>query len=175
MISYQPSSTCSEEFHANIISTPMDLEVDQRWRDAQEKITDSHPSERILVPDEVTLKPSLATSHAKQTRSSRFFFFFIGLAVGIALVAIVAGVAGSIAVQRQSKLNSYELSSERNMPVQAPSNTLCSPDVFRPKTPRRPVSVAPVQIPQTRQIPPPLLPPSTTSNLHPNVESSPHL
>ena len=91
----------------------MDLEVDQRWRDAREKITDSHPSDRILVPEEATLKPSLAESHARQTRSSRFFIsFFIGLAVGIALVAIVAGVAGSIAMQRQRKLNSYELSSE---------------------------------------------------------------
>ena len=87
----------------------MDLEIDQRWRDAQEKITDSRPSEKILVPDGLTSKHSLAKSPSKQTRSSRFFFFFIGLAVGIVLVAIVAGVAGSIAVQRQSKLDSYEI------------------------------------------------------------------
>lgn len=75
-----------------VLYTHMDLEVDQRWRDAREKITDSHPNERILpIPDEVTLRSSLTTSHAKKTQSSRFCFL-IGLAVGIALVAIVAGV-----------------------------------------------------------------------------------
>ena len=87
----------------------MDLEVDQRWRDGREKIIDPPSSEKILAPDEMPWTPSLSISQTKQTWSSRYSLF-IGLAMGIALVAIVAGVAGSIAMQRQSRLNSYDSS-----------------------------------------------------------------
>ena len=82
----------------------MDLEVDHRWRDAQEKITDSPQSEsRPLAPDEVAWKPTASISPAKKRWSSAFWFA-IALAVGIALAAITAGVAGSIAIHRQRRL-----------------------------------------------------------------------
>ena len=82
----------------------MDLEVDHRWRDAQEKITDSQQSEpRPLASDEVAWKPPASISPAKKRWSSAFWFP-IALAVGIALAVIAAGVAGSIAKHRQSRL-----------------------------------------------------------------------
>ena len=90
----------------------MDLEVDHRWRDTHGKIADSFQNEKILASgldasDEVALKPTASISQAKPRRFSAFCVF-IALAVGIALAAIAAGVAGSIAVQRQSRLKSYE-------------------------------------------------------------------
>ena len=84
----------------------MDIEVDQRWRDAQEKITDFPQSEaRPLATDEVAWKPTTSITPAKK-RWSSVFWFSTALAVGIALAVIAAGVAGSIAIHRQSRLKS---------------------------------------------------------------------
>ena len=82
----------------------MDLEVDHRWRDAQEKITDPRQSDsRPPAPDEGAWKETASISPAKKKRSSAFWFS-TALAVGIALAVIAAGVAGSIAKHRQSRL-----------------------------------------------------------------------
>ena len=94
------------------------IEVDHSWRDAREKIIDSHPSERTPAPVEVTLKPGPSISQAKQRWSSGVCLS-TGLAMGIALAAIAASVAGFIAVQRQSRLNSYE-PQDSNLPVHPP-------------------------------------------------------
>lgn len=82
----------------------MDLEVDHRWRDAQEKITDSPQGDlRPPAPYEVTWKPTASISPAEKKRSSAFWFS-IALAVGIILAVSAAGIAGSIAQHRQGKL-----------------------------------------------------------------------
>ena len=82
----------------------MDLEVDHRWRDAQEKITDSPQSDwRPPVPDEIAWSAAGPMSPVKKKRSSAYRSS-IALAVGIALAVIAAGVAGSIARHRQSRL-----------------------------------------------------------------------
>ena len=82
----------------------MDLEVDHRWRDAQEKITDPQQSEsRPPAPDEVAWKETAPISPAKK-RWSLAFLFSAALAVGVALAVIAASVAGSIATHRQSRL-----------------------------------------------------------------------
>lgn len=93
----------------------MDLEVDHRWHDDSGKIVDSHESEKIPgsgpephALDEVALKPTASISHAKQRRSPAFYLS-VGLAGGVALTAIAAGVAGSMAMQRQSRLKAYDL------------------------------------------------------------------
>ena len=84
----------------------MDIEVDPRWRDAQEKITDSPQSRaRPLATDEVAWKPTASITPAKKRWSSAFWVS-TALAVGIALAVIAAGVAGSIATHRQSRLKS---------------------------------------------------------------------
>ena len=82
----------------------MDIEVDHRWRDAQEKITDSPQSEaRPLATDETSWEPTASVSPAKK-RWSSVFWLSTALAVGIALAVIAAGVAGSIATHWQSRL-----------------------------------------------------------------------
>ena len=82
----------------------MDIEVDPRWRDAQEKITDSPQSRaRPLATDEVPWKPTASITPAKKRWSSAFWTS-TALAVGIALAVIAAGVAGSIATHRQNRL-----------------------------------------------------------------------
>ena len=84
----------------------MDIEVDQRWRDAQEKISDSPQSEaRPLATDEVAWTPTVSMSPARRRWPSEFWFS-TALAVGIALAVIALGVAGSIATHRQSRLES---------------------------------------------------------------------
>ena len=82
----------------------MDMEVDQRWRDAQEKITDSPQIEAGPLP-EVVWKPTASIFPAKKRWPSAFWFS-AALAIGITLAVIAAGVAGSIATHRQSRLNS---------------------------------------------------------------------
>ena len=93
----------------------MDLEVDHRWHDASEKIVYSHESEKIPgsepgphASNEVALKPTASISHAKQRRSPAVYLA-IGLTGVVALAAIAAGVAGSMAMQRQSRLQAYDL------------------------------------------------------------------
>ena len=82
----------------------MDIEVDHRWRDAQEKITDSPQSEaRPLATDETAWTPTASVSPAKK-RWSSVFWLSIALAVGIALAVITAGVAGSIATHWHTRL-----------------------------------------------------------------------
>ena len=84
----------------------MDIEVDQRWHDAQEKIIDFPQNEaRPLATEKVVWKPTASITPAK-TRWSSAFWFSIALTVGIALAVIAAGVAGSIAMHRQSRLKS---------------------------------------------------------------------
>ena len=84
----------------------MDIEVDHRWRDAQEKITDSPQSEaRPLATDQIVFQATTSVSPAKKRWSSAFWLS-VALAVAIALTVIAAGVAGSIATYRQSRLRS---------------------------------------------------------------------
>ena len=84
----------------------MDIEVDHRWRDAQEKITDTPQREaRLLTTNEVAWKPTASITPAKKRWSSAFWSS-TALALGIALAVIAAGVAGSIATHRQSRLKS---------------------------------------------------------------------
>ena len=84
----------------------MDIEVDHRWRDAQEKITDFPQSEAgPLATDKVVCEPTASITPAKNRWPSAFWCS-IALAVGIALAVIAAGVAGSIATHRQSRLKS---------------------------------------------------------------------
>ena len=120
----------------------MDLEVDHRWRDAREKITDSQTSEKIPgsgwrrwephASDEMAMK-SASVPRAKQKLSSAFWLL-IALTAAIALAAIAAGVAGSIAVQRQSRLKSYELQEPICLCLNPANDTSCYLDAFRLKT-----------------------------------------
>ena len=84
----------------------MDIEVDHRWRDAQEKITDSPQSEaRPLATYEVAFQANPSVSPARKRWSSAFWLS-TALAVAITLAVIAAGVAGSIATHRQRRLTS---------------------------------------------------------------------
>ena len=110
----------------------MDPEVDHHGHHA-EKIFNSKHSDKILridpfSSDKESGRPPPSTIQADTLSSDvekrkpkasitraetwpRKLYLLLGLAAGIALSAIAAGVAGSIAVQRQHELTSWEPSS----------------------------------------------------------------
>ena len=80
----------------------MDIEVDHRWRDAQEKIIDTPQNEaRPLAIEKEARKPTALITPAKKRWLPGVS---TALAVGIALAVIAVGVTGSIASHRQSRL-----------------------------------------------------------------------
>lgn len=93
-----PASCHCQVFRISLMQTSslsslMDIEVDHRWRDAQEKITDS-PQTTAARPlptgDDVAWKPTASVSPAKKRWSSAFWVS-TALAVGIALAVIALG------------------------------------------------------------------------------------